>query len=50
VGNSDLTPDDQRGLVVFPAPVEVRRGEEWWLVPVALFVAAAMIAIAFAIR
>jgi hypothetical protein len=53
VGNSDLSPQERRGLVIFPAepgPTQTRSAGEWWLVPAALILAAAMIAIAFAIR
>jgi hypothetical protein len=52
VGNPDLRPEKRRGLVIFPADAEVhpRHGGEWWLIPAALLIAAAMIAIAFAIR
>ena len=51
VGHPDLSPEDRRGLVIFPAaPPRVRAGGEWWLVVVALALAAAMIAIAFAVR
>jgi hypothetical protein len=53
VGNPDLSHEDPRGLVIFPAyraGPRLRRAEEWWLVVAALALAAAMIAIAFAIR
>jgi hypothetical protein len=51
VGNPDLNPDDRRGLVIFPAAsAPAPRTGEWWLVLVALALAAAMIAVAFAIR
>jgi MYXO-CTERM domain-containing protein len=51
MGNPDLSPDDQRGLVIFPAAsARAPRRNEWWLVLVALALAGVMIAIAFAIR
>ena len=54
MGNPDLSPQERRGLIIFPAePTPARAGGgrgEWWLVLVAIGLAAAMIAIAFAIR
>jgi hypothetical protein len=55
VGDPDLSPpqdENLRGLVIFPAELIPRRRGlgEWWLVVAAAALAAAMIAIAFAIR
>jgi hypothetical protein len=51
VGNPDLSRDDPRGLVIFPAePARTPSAGDWWLVPAAILLAAAMIAVAFAIR
>jgi hypothetical protein len=52
VGNPDLSPEDRRGLVIFPADAapRVERAGEWWLVLVALVLVATMIGIAFAVR
>jgi hypothetical protein len=53
MGHSDLSPQDRRGLVIFPAESRKPPGKptgEWWLVPAALILAGVMIAVAFAIR
>jgi hypothetical protein len=55
VGDPDLSPpqdENLRGLVIFPAALMPRRHRlgEWWLVIAAAGLAAAMIAIAFAVR
>jgi hypothetical protein len=53
MGDPDLSPHDPRGLIVFPADrghADQPPRREWWLVPAAIVLAAAMIAIAFAVR
>lgn len=56
MGHSDLSPQDRRGLVIFPAePAGAQQGGhgsagQRWLVPAALILAGIMIAVAFAIR
>jgi hypothetical protein len=50
VGNPDLSREDPRGLVIYPAHRAPAARGEWWLVPLAILLAAALIAIAFAVR